>query len=238
VINFGPGVTTITLNSEHPILGTLSIIDNGTLTISGTNEVTIHGNYWSAVFAENNATVTISGLNVTGGSGTGILANGGSLTLDHVSVYGNYGENDDLQAGGGLFFFGGGSHRIINSAISNNVAAQCGGIFNEDTNLTIVNSIIAFNRADGRFAGSGGGFCNFGSATLRNVTITRNSATNGAGEASTGGGIYGGGTLDLGNSIVAGNFADSNDDGTDIACFGCFNTTSAGGNLISNAVGY
>ena len=73
-----------------------------------------------------------------------------------------------------------------------------GGIFNVGT-LTLTNSTVSDNSADGTGGVGGGGISNAGRLTLINTTLTRNLATN------IGGGIYNNGTLTLTNSTVFNN---------------------------------
>jgi parallel beta-helix repeat protein len=214
--------------------GEIPIEDNGTLEIVGTgaNNLTINGGEGpNRIFRTNFATVTISGVTLTGGNATSaglsglggaIFAGGGSLMLDSVHITGNSASN----AGGGVYFIGSGTPTIINSTFSANTAFNCGGFVNEAGFLIVVNSTISGNRADN----VGGGFCNQSDATLRNATVTDNSATNG-------GGIYqGNGTLHFGNTIVAGNFVQATGFAPEIQ-FAGGTITSSGGNLVSNNSG-
>ncbi len=225
-INFASGLTTITLTNEIVInnAGTLSI--NGT----GANNLTIDGGAGTnRIFYTNNVTVTISGVTLTGGNGTGATGanyggavsseGGSSLTLDGVHVTGNTASN----GGGGVYYFGG-THRIINSTFSSNTAQGCGGGIAEYlSTLTIVNSTISGNTA--RY---GGGLCTFDNndIKLRNVTVTNNTAEIGGGISA---GYDGGGSLNVGNTIVAGNTATTGF-APEIDADGSF--ISAGGNLI------
>jgi len=148
-----PNNSTVTLTTANG--GEIQIEDNGTLQIigMGANNLTIDGGAGTnRIFYINEATVTISGVTLTGGNGIGqgangaggaILAEGGSLTLDRVHVTGNSTPNG---AGGGVLFFGG-THRISNSTFSANTALNCGGFDNEDSTLTVVNSTISGNTA-------------------------------------------------------------------------------------------
>ncbi|MBA4123586.1 MAG: VCBS repeat-containing protein [Acidobacteria bacterium] len=276
-INFASGLTTITLTNEI-------IINNaGTLTINGTGAdvLTIDGGAGTnRIFYTNRATVTISGVTLTGGNGIGgggvysgiggaVFVQGGFLTLDGVQVTGN----SVNRSGGGVAFGGGdsgpvlpGTNRIINSNISgNNAAANGGGIW-ANAPLTIVNSTISGNRAtvlaggydnegpeaivvnstiSGNTASYGGGFLTYvGYATLRNVTITNNTAQRG-------GGIYQvsdydyeenpprpyPATLNLGNTIVAGNTATTGIAPEIYIQFAISIITSAGGNLVGDSPG-
>ncbi len=228
-------MTTVTLGNE------IVVNNAGALTINGlgANVLTINGNAGNdRIFYTNQATVTVSGLTLTGGNGEGvnfrgyggaIYANGGSLTLDRVYIVSNSAE----VYGGGVDFRGG-SHRINNSTFSANTAFFCGGINNYGatpgaaSTLIVVNSTISGNTAPDSIEGDGGGICNGGDTTLRNVTITGNSS---AGSFGGSGGLvnYAGGNLDLGNTIVAGNPGFSFD--SDITNYDGV-ITSAGGNLV------
>ena len=277
-INFAAGLTTITLANE--------IVTNnaGTLAVNGTgaNVLTIDGGAGTTnrIFHTNQATVTISGVTLTGGNGFGsnetyngsggaIFAYLSSLTLDGVHVTGN----SVNRYGGGVYLVGGFQHRIINSTISGNTANGCGGIY-ANANLTIVNSTISRNTAitshpfegdgggicqtsgsviivnstiSGNIASSeGGGFFNYaGDTMLRNVTITDNTAQRG-------GGIYQvsnydyevnpplpyPATLNLGNTIVAGNTATSGSNPEIYFPYDLSNNIiSAGGNLVGDSPG-
>ncbi|MGI8639175.1 MAG: choice-of-anchor Q domain-containing protein [Pyrinomonadaceae bacterium] len=212
-IDFAASLTneTITLTSE------IVIANNGTLTINGlgANVLTINGGAGTnRIFSTNAATVvTIKNVTLTGGNGTGatangsggaIYANGGTLVLDGVFVAANT-ITPQFTDGGGVYFNGGSSHQIVNSTFSGNVSGlsgNCGGFFNSGT-LTVTNSTISGNSAlpTGNGGGFGGGFCSRNNTTLRNVTVSGNFGGN-----TFGGGIYhSGGTLNLANSIVAGN---------------------------------
>jgi hypothetical protein len=173
--------------------------------------------------------VTLTGGNGMGldfsGAGGAIYASGGPLTLDSVHVKGNSGiggggmysssanyiinstfsDNTSDSVGGGGAYFAGGITIIRGSTFSANTGFNCAGFRNSGESLTVVNSTISGNTTTGNsgFGGVGGGFCNYGESTLRNVTITNNTAV-------SGGGIYNFDTnifFDLGNTIVAGNTA-------------------------------
>jgi CSLREA domain-containing protein len=191
--------------------------------------------------------VSISDVSLTGGdydnSGGAIVANQGiSLWLRRVHIYGN---RSWAGRGGGVAFQGNGG-LIKDSTISGNWSNDCGGVNNQSQSGTveIVNSTISGNTADN----SGGGLCNFGDTTLRNVTITNNTsryANDGTNSTTKGGGgilqeisfYRSSSTLNLGNTIVAGNFGrDGYLNPTEIQ-FASGIITSAGGNLIGNSAG-
>ncbi len=234
-IDFNAGLTTIALTSE------IVIENNGTLDISGlgANVLTIDAGAgpWR-IFYTNGATVTITGVTLTGGNGSGtivsgnggaIFANGGSLTLDRVHLTGNTTATADF--GGGGVYFASGSHAIRNSTFSGNNGVG-GAIQTGSGTLTIANSTISGNSSSSSFAGGGGLFSHHGNITLRNVTIANNTAA-----ASTGGGISlnGVGTINFGNTIIAGNTATA---GQPEIYFNGFGTiTSVGNNQVGDSTG-
>lgn len=223
--------------------GEILIEDNGTLEIFGTGagNLTINGGTGTnRIFSTFEANVIISDVTLTGGGGTGanfsgsggaIFADDGTLTLNRVKISGN---SVPDGAGGGVSFFGG-THRITGSTFSANTARNCGGFNNEDSTLTVVNSTISGNTATDSIGlgGVGGGFCNLGSAnaTLRNVTITNNTAIAGGGIFQTAG--ISQNTLNFGNTIIAGNVANSAPE----IRFQTGTITSAGYNLVGDSPG-
>lgn len=240
IINFATNLSLITLTDE------ISILDNGTLTISGNgaNIFTINaGNGTNRAFYIFNTNVSILDATLTNGGGTGnggsgvgsgvslngfggaILTEGGSLILDKVHVIDNLASIGD---GGGIYFSGG-INRITNSTFSGNTASACGGGFTNGSGggtVTVINSTVSGNNTVTN--GVGGGFCNLGSIALRNVTVTNNTAT-------AGGGIGQSGSLNFGNTIVAGNSATGSFP-SEIS-FNNGTITSAGNNLIGDSAG-
>ncbi|HYW71219.1 MAG TPA: right-handed parallel beta-helix repeat-containing protein, partial [Pyrinomonadaceae bacterium] len=168
---------TITLTS-----GELAITKGLTINGPGANALTISGNQAGRVFNIGSGTVTISGLTITQGlanasvapanAGGGIY-NAGNLTLDSCVITNN---TSDF-AGGGIYNNTGGALTITNSTISGNSANGAGGgggiaDFNGST-LNVSNSTISGNSA----AGQGGGVLNQNSnATFANTTISGNTA--------------------------------------------------------------
>jgi CSLREA domain-containing protein len=208
VINFLPGLTTITL------LDQIVVENAGTLTISGPGAkvLTIRGvlpdplpdglYLGHRLFYTDNAVVTIADATLTGGllfgglggSGGGIFVNGGTLALERVHVTGNTTGLD----GGGIYYNGGTNHLITDSTISDNTAREgrgggfymTGGATLYAANTTISNNAVRI----GYINATGGAFV--GSPTLRNVTITRNGSRNGSPII---------GTPDMRNTIVFNN---------------------------------
>jgi hypothetical protein len=151
------------------------------------------------------ASVSISGLTITGGNGDNVggggvnLETAANLTLLAVEVTGNSTNN---HTGGGVREANAGSVlAIINSTIANNETTggfNGGGIEVLHGSLTITNSTISGNTARGTQNGGGVRVAD-GTAVIRNSTITGNSATTGAGlSVDTA-------TVTLSSTIVAGN---------------------------------
>jgi hypothetical protein len=142
----------------------------------------------------------------------GGISNGGILqifnsTISDNSVPINEG-GGQTASGGGIFNSASGSIDIDRSTISDNQATRGGGIRNAGGRLNITNSTISGNRASNR----GGGIMTAGVTNIAYSTITKNEANAplpGAGSGSEdrfGGGIYNDrGTVNIGNSILAGN---------------------------------
>ena len=88
---------------------------------------------------------------------------------------------------------------ISESAISNNVANNGGGLYNAQSAwLAVISSTITGNVV----TSTGGGIVNGGTLSMKNSTLSSNTAT-------SGGGIVNGGTLTLSDSSVSGNVANS-----------------------------
>lgn len=191
--------------------GQLELSDTtGLETIIGpTAGVTVNAGGASRVFeVDNLVSASISGLTITGGnagSGNGGgIQNYGSLALTDCTVSGNS-ANGSYPGG-----FGGGvsssyaALSLTNCTVSGNSATYCGGVCVNGGKATLVNCTVSGNSAQG----TGGLLAeDGGAATLINCTISGNSANSPFGISY--GGLYAqyfsGGTITLGNTIVAGN---------------------------------
>ncbi|WP_292858285.1 calcium-binding protein [Nostoc sp. LPT] len=200
---------TITLTS-----GQLRIIDDVTISGTGSEQLTVSGNNASRVLniSGTGTDARIDGLTIANGNagtgdGGGILVNQNSnLVLTNSTVEGNRG-----NLGGGIDNLG--TTTVINSTLSNNQGDAGGGILNSGT-ATLINTTLSGNQA--RVFG-GGGIGNLGIATLINNTITNNTVV--ANFNSTfGGGIenFFEGKLSVKNTIIAGN-TNSNNQEADIS---------------------
>ncbi|ULQ59479.1 right-handed parallel beta-helix repeat-containing protein [Brucepastera parasyntrophica] len=201
-----------------------------------------------------NPDITLKNLIITGGSlssdyGHGILlVNRGTLTLDNctitdngngfgsgggIALNGNWTLNikgetritENTAANGGGIYNRGGTVNIEDGTISGNGASMGGGIYNDGGAVNIENATISENNADQR----GGGICivagGGGSVTLNGGTISGNET------AGNGGGVYvGGDTFNMNGDLVTGNTA-QNGGGVHIE-LGAFNMT--GGVITGN----
>ncbi len=208
----GLGANQLTVSADGDS-GVFTIDNGATVTISG---LTIEDGNVSTGNAldvgggiTNSGTLTLTASTVTGNTalqGGGIVS-GGTLYLQDCTVTGNTavysnGPGSAGGTGGGIYSYG--VATVIDSTVANNTAAWAGGIYNDNSTLTLTDSTVAGNTATNN---SGGGIVNEATLSLTDCTITGNTAT------TAGGGIYtGGGTsLTLGNSILSGNYVSSSD---------------------------
>ncbi len=169
-ITFDPTVfgtpRTITLTG-----GALTLTDTATTTITGLGAalVAVNGNNANVVFDINfGASVALSGLAITGGSGTlgGGVKNNGTATLSDITLTGN----SVTGFGGG--FYNSGTATLINCTLSGNTARFGGGVYNVGT-ATLINCTVSGNSA----SVNGGGMYHAGvSATLLNTIVAGNTA--------------------------------------------------------------
>ena len=92
---------------------------------------------------------------------------------------------------------------ITNCTISGNYGAQAGGIFNDQSTLSITNSSVSGNSV---IVNGGGIYNNFGTLTVTNSTVTGNRADSNGDNFGDGGGIFAPSAETLNNTIVVGNF--------------------------------
>jgi len=201
-ITFDPTV----FNTPQAItLGGSPLVIDKNMTIQGPGAglAAVDGDAASGVFTVNGGvTATISGLTVQNGSAAngGGLYNSGTLTMVDSALT----NNQATIAGGGIYAAGG-SLTLSNTTLSGNHAGDGGGLYNHaGSSAQITNSTFYGNSAT-----YGGGLCNAASATLTLSfsTISSNGVMFNI-HGFCGGGICAlpGGTVNLGNTIVAGNF--------------------------------
>ncbi len=224
-INFAPNLSggTITLTSHEFIL-----IDNAKTTINGGNAITISGNNTYGLFqVDSEATAELNGLTLTRGATLSTTRGGGegaivsdvssTLTINNSVFSGNSGGlatfvgtltvNNSTFSGNSGSEAGAISNRgtltVNNSTFSGNSGSEAGAIYNIG-GATVNNSTFSGNTANGT-SNTSGGIYNTGGATVNNSTFSGNTAN---GTSNTSGGIYNtGGTLNINNSIIAGNSA-------------------------------
>jgi hypothetical protein len=207
-----PGEDTVSIPAGHYILqnGQLSLNDFGNTTnIVGNSarDTILDANGGSRVLFVNDGTVNLSHLTITGGvaagddpdgsgEGGGIFFNGQQMNIDHVAVVGNQALSQTD--------FGG----------------QGGGIFANEP-VTVTNSLVSGNTADGTggtfSGGQGGGIFANEPVDLTNVTVSDNVAKvalpNAAFPHSQGGGIFVNETSSFKHATIAGNSASGSDAG-------------------------
>ena len=228
-----PASATTTISLSH---GELAISESMTITGPGANVVTISGGgngSGSRVFdiASSSATVTLSGLTITGGNGSvaysstsgneaGAIFNGGTLTLSGCTLSGNSA-----------------------TGISGGPNGSGGAIFNAGT-LTVTGSTIGNNSANSASStlgvGEGGAIFNAGTLTVTNTTFSGNSATTtgGAIENSTDGALtvtdttFSGNRADVGGAVTNEGYSTSVT--ISLSTFAGNTASGAGGGAINN----
>jgi predicted outer membrane repeat protein len=171
-------------------------------------------------------------LNTAGAGGTvstqgggAIYTGGGTLAIQSSTFRLN--STTGTNTGGGALLIHSGTVTITGTTIAFDTAAGSGGaIVDIGGTLTMVNSTLSGNTA---VDGGGLDVNNSGSATLKNATIFQNQATAQTGTPQGGGvRVATGSTVNLVNTIIAGNTGPTSANGPDV--FGAF--TSGGHNLI------
>ena len=164
------GTFTLTIagaNEDNSATGDLDIKGNVTITGNGSSSTIIDGNSLDRVFQVESGKVSISKLTIqhglVSGSGGGLLNSGGNVTLSSVVIENNV-ANGATGATGDDGVDGATSGASIGGAGSgggDGSDANGGGISNAAGSLSISNSVIATNQANG---GTGGGGGNGGSS--------------------------------------------------------------------------
>ncbi len=175
-------------------------------------------------------------LNTSSVSGGGLSVNGPDLEIDRC----HFDQNDATGSGGGAVRLGNDVQFVIRDSLFTGNTAEFGGALvpqGAGGDGTIVNSTFSGNSVI-----EGGGAITWGTGnfTLKNVTITDNTADSDTDDGSNhdGGGIrVSGGTVTVENSIIAGNHDDSVGGGPTVHpdCSGPL--TSSGYNILGDSTG-
>jgi len=198
-----PGDDTVNIPAGHYVLvnGQLETDDFGnTTTIVGhsARDTIIDAGGQSRVYFVNDGTINLSHVTITGGvasgsetfgsgQGGGIFFDGQHMTLDHVAVVGNQALSQPDFGGQGGGIFADEAMTIINSLVSGNIADGSGGTFS---------------------GGQGGGIFANEPVDMTNVTLSDNEAKPAAGAAfpdGQGGGEFVNETSTWTHVTVAGN---------------------------------
>jgi HYR domain len=171
-----------TLAIEGTCIGALDIAKDITLAGSGAAILDGEGQAIRVVTVRSGATVTITGLTITGGQGfAGVgIHNLGTLTLEDSRVSGNIA----TLWGGGIYNRNGATLTVQNSAVTGNTAGENGGGIYNDGALTVTDSSVTGN--DGGHGGGGVFNSSFGTFELSTAVVHANSAQSGGGVANNG----------------------------------------------------
>ncbi|MFW9257253.1 beta strand repeat-containing protein [Nostoc sp. CALU 546] len=236
-------------------------IFNETYTNVSLTNSTVSDNTGSGIFNGGYSNLSISNSTVSGNTGSGIFNEGGTVSLTNSIVSSNT-ESGIFNTITGIppFILNPGNIRLTNSTVSGNTKT---GIYNRDSILWLNNSTVSNNTGSGIsnlsiqdeyiFSSSsatltnstvfgntntteGGGIYNNDALTLINTTITNNTADSNADGTGDGGGVFNdGGTITVGNSIIAGNFDNSTSSNITPDVAGSF--SDSGNNLVGNNTG-
>ena len=212
----------IFLNKSNCTINNVLIDSNSTIGPYAGGGITIHN--------ESNLTLkngTISNNNGGESSGAGVRNTGGTFIMEG----GNIIKNVTTRYGGGISCSGEVTTCIINGGeIKENTAHQGGGIYTENSDITLKSVLVSNNKA--KFRG-GGIYSNGGTFTMNSGTISNNAIT-----GSSAAGYDGGGILFMNsNSKITGGSINGNTAlhmGGGIGMYGG-ELTMSGGEIISNS---
>jgi hypothetical protein len=179
-----------------------------------------------AIFHDGPELLTLTGCTLSGnfaGVGGGIF-NSGTLTVGGSTLSDNSATGYSGQVGNGGGIYNSGAITVRRSLFTGNSGDLGGGVCNNGFGATLSLASSTFTRNTA--SDSGGGTYNLGTLALTNCTLSLNSAGHGGGIC-----VNTGGTLNLINTIVAGNTASAN--GPDISGA----VATADHNLVGNAAG-
>ena len=231
--------TTIAVFGAAEIISGKAFRIDGDLNDDGIADVTFNGAASADEFLQQNFSgnlLTLEGLTIENFSNA---ASGGAIQSrdDLYVLNSNIVNNTSGNFGGALRLYSGGSAVIANSYFSGNSSAGSGGAIRASTDVAILGSTFVGNYAAGS---SGGGAFEIGTgtATILNSTFTGNYA-----ESSGGGISRASGTLNISNSIIAGNAAGGTGDDVNgvftsngANVFGAGQTGTVAGDVVLGAI--
>jgi CHAT domain-containing protein len=186
-----------TLSKNSALNGGGIYNNNGTVAVDSTLSDNSATNYGGGIY-NNTGTVTVTDSTLSGNSAIK-LDGGGIFNKDGTITVtdSTLSGNSAANYGGGIFNAGtAGTITLNNTTLSDNSTVYGSGIYNDGI-ATIKNSTLSKNTAT---AQGGGIFNNAGNITVTNTTLSDNTAT------SEGGGIYNNsGTTTIANSTLSGN---------------------------------
>ena len=209
-VEFEPGLSGTIRNSL--VIAGLNLVQPVTIKGPGARALTISGSLTRIFYIHPGVEVTISGVTMANGDSVsaalgsgGAIFNQGDLTLQSCTVRDNSG-----GSGGGVANEG--SLKVQNSTFTRNQSTGHGGAIRNVGTATVTNSTFYQNSAasSGAITSSSAG-ATAASLTLRNCTVVDNLATT----SGSGGGIFnlgGASTIELSNTLVAGNSASNGQD--------------------------
>ncbi|MEL6552022.1 MAG: DUF4347 domain-containing protein [Cyanobacteria bacterium J06621_11] len=189
----------------------------------------------------NRESLTLTESTITGNTASddgGGIRNDGTLSISRSTISNNTSiGTSNLSGGGGIINTIGSNLTVTETTLSGNIALNGGGLRNDGT-LTLKNSTLSNNNANGAYGGGGlvniFGFGTSGNAQIINTTISGNSAESAGGALSVAGG-----QVDIRNSTLVDNTAATFGGG--ISATGIVNlsnTILAGNNAATGANGY
>ncbi len=206
-VSFDPSVFGTTPQTITLTQGQIGLGSAGSPTVAGPGPklLTINGNNASRVFLLSGTRATLSGLTITGGTaqwGGGVANYSGTLSMTGCFISGNTTTGSDTYEGRGGGLLNSGTMTLTDCTISGNSSHfSAAGLLNElGGTLALTNCTVSGNAAY-----QGGGMANYGNASLINCTVVSNSATGYDPRAGHGGGILSYSSLNVLNTIVAGN---------------------------------
>jgi hypothetical protein len=216
----GLGPYTFDCDGPTTVITGREIVIDANVTLDGGGNLTVDGNQAHRVFSvSDGVTAELIGLTVANGKetaehGAGIR-NEGMLTLRNVTVSDSSAgretgcRTDDpallCSEGGGIW--NAGTLTLMNSTVSGNTAPFGGGIANRQGSLTLIDTEVLSNVAEG-CRGAGALLCSGGGGIWNSAALTMINSTVSGSEADWGAGLYTrDGAPTLTNSTVSGNSA-------------------------------